>query len=55
MARLAENVENDKKVVLDGNTVSSNQFNETLNNLSNNQRIVEVSEDKFETVSRMRG
>ena len=42
-------------ITLDGRTITLEQLNEKMNNLSSNERIVETAPGKYETISRLQG
>lgn len=43
----------DRKIKLDNKEISVQEFNETLENLKPNQRIIETKEDSYHLVERM--
>ena len=45
----------DTKVILDNVEISTEELQEKRNSLSNSERIVEVKENTYETVTRMNG
>lgn len=45
----------DTKVTLDNVEISTEELQEKKNSLSNNERIVEVKENTYETITRMNG
>ena len=45
----------DTKVILDNVEISTEELQEKKNSLSNSERIVEVKENTYETITRMNG
>lgn len=48
-------IEQSVNLTLDNENITSDQLDEKLRNLKNNEKIVEVSKDNFQTITRMRG
>lgn len=51
----ANELNDNKTVILDDCQVTAEQFNERLRTLKNNERVVETSTDNYYTLTRMNG
>lgn len=50
--KLNENEDNEKTVILDNKQISTKEFNNSLEKLKRNQKIIETKENQFYTIER---